>query len=231
MEEPVRKSVLDSFREIKKFYVCRLIFCSKITNCENIAQLFDTAIKEKNSQYITGLLFIYSDYVIHLIEGLEDELLQLCNEVFITSPDIITNVKCLYIQNDAKNRFFKKWHFKRMNYCDSKTEEFYMSDDTFENISRVHETIILNLHKLYIELWNMYRLKNHQKFIEELDLISREGHTYIPSKASIELVLKSLWGYDLKTLVMDYCDLKHPINFDDYSQISEMIQEINYRRN
>ncbi|XP_078047239.1 uncharacterized protein LOC144475325 [Augochlora pura] len=116
-----------------------------------------------------------------------------------------------------------------MIYCDSKTKELQcMPDDTFENISTVHETIILNLHKLYIKLWNVNRLTNHQKFIEELDLIAREGHPYIPSKASIKIVLKSLWGYDLETLVMDYCDLKHSINFDDYSQISEMIQEINY---
>ncbi|XP_076649002.1 uncharacterized protein LOC143356854 [Halictus rubicundus] len=228
MEEPVRKSLLDSIREVKKRNICRLIYCAKITNCEHIAPLFDTTIKDKSSQYITGILFVYSDYVIHLIEGLEDDLFQLCNEVFIISPDIIINIKCLYIQNDSKNRFFKKWHFKRMNYCDSKTEKLDMFDDTFENISNIYKTVILNLHKLYIELWNVYRFKNHQKFIEELDSVSREGHPCIPSKANIEIILKSRWGYDLRTLVKDYCDLKYPINFDDYSQISKMIQDINY---
>ncbi|XP_076291399.1 uncharacterized protein LOC143214352 [Lasioglossum baleicum] len=229
MEEPVRKSVLDSIREVKKRNICRLIYCAKFTNCEDIAPLFDTAIKDRSSQYITGLLFVYSDYVIHLIEGLDDDLFQLCNEVFIKNPDIATNVKCLYIQNDCKNRFFKKWHFKRIIiYCNTKTESLGMFDDTFENISNIHKTVILNLHKLYIELWNVYRFKNHQKFIEELDLVSREGHPCIPSKADIEIILRSRWGYDLKTLVKDYCDLKYPTNFDDYSQITKMIQEIHY---
>ncbi|XP_031838507.1 uncharacterized protein LOC116429567 [Nomia melanderi] len=228
MEEPVRKSVLDFFRENKKLSLCRLIFCARITNCEDVAVLFDTVIKGKSPQHITGLLLIYSHYVIHLLEVSEDNLFQLCNEMFTTSPGIMTNIKCLYIQNDAKNRYFRKWHFKRMSDSASKTEKLDAFDDTFRNVSRIHETIILNLHKLYIRLWNICRLKNHQNFIEELDLIAREDHPYIPSKASIEVVLKSRWGYDMTTLVKDYCNLKYPMNFDDYSQISEIIQEIDY---
>ena len=70
-------------------------------------------------------------------------------------------------------------------------------------------------------------LSLQHNFIEELDLISRNGHSNIPSKLNIEFVLKSCWGYDLAALAKDYCNLKYPCNFDDFSPVSEIIQHIN----
>lgn len=160
MEEPVRKSALDHIREIKRFNLCRLIFCAKVKNGEDIIQLFDVIIKEKFSQRITGLFLIYSDFVIHLIEAAEDDVFRLCNEVFNNVSKIMTNIKCLYIQNDAK-RFFKKWHFKIMKDCTLKDEKLETIEDSFENVSTIHKNIILNLHKLYNQLWNICRLKNY----------------------------------------------------------------------
>lgn len=157
----MRKSVLDRVRESKRFHLYRLIFCAKITNYENIVQLFNAAIKERYSQHVTGLLLVYSDFVIHLIEGSEDEVFRLCNEIFTANAEIITNTKCLYVQSNSKKRFFQKWYFKRMNDCTLKDEEPETFEDTFENACNIYKIITLNLHKLYTELWNWYRLKNY----------------------------------------------------------------------
>ncbi|XP_053983154.1 uncharacterized protein LOC128878724 [Hylaeus volcanicus] len=227
MEEPVRKSVLDYIRKIKKYSLCRLIFCAKATNCEEIVRLFEYAITEKFSQRITGLLLVYSDFMIHLIEGAEDDVFRLCNEVFANSSGVITNNKCLYVQNGAK-QFFQKWHYKRLNNYNSNVKELEEIEDSFENISTIHKTMILNLHKLYTELWNVHHSKSYQSFIEQLNLISRKGHLNIPSKSNMEFVLRSRWGYDLMTLAKDYCNLKYPYSFDDYSPVSEIIHEIKY---
>ncbi|XP_076243908.1 uncharacterized protein LOC143185068 [Calliopsis andreniformis] len=228
MEEPVRKSVLEHSREIKRFHLCRLIFCAKITSCEDIIQLFDASIKEK-LQHITGLLLIYSDFIINLIEASEDEIFRFCNEIFTSNTEIIANAKCLYVQNDSKKRFFQKWHYKRMNDHTLKEAKLKIIDDTFENASSICKTIILDLHKLYTELWDTYVLKNDQSFIEQLDLISKNGHSSIPSKSNVEYVLQSRWGCNLATLAKDYYQLRYPCNFDDYSIVSAIIEEIKYK--
>ncbi|XP_043264899.1 uncharacterized protein LOC122404743 [Colletes gigas] len=227
MDEPVRKCVLDYIREIRRFKFCRLIFCAKVTNCDDIEQLFDTAIKKKFLERITGLLLIYPGIVIHLVEAVEDDVFRLCNEVSTNNPDVIINAKCLYMQSGAK-RFFQKWHSARINNCSSNDKEFETIDDSFENVSSIHTAMILNLHKLYTELWNIRRLKSYENFIEHLDLISRKGHLNVPLESNIEIVLKSRWGYNLMTLAKDYCDLKYQYNFDDYSPVSEIIHDINY---
>ncbi|CAK9828288.1 hypothetical protein ANTRET_LOCUS5844 [Anthophora retusa] len=209
--------------------VCRLIFCAEITDCENIAQLFDNVIKKNFSQSITGLLLIYFDFVVHLIEGVEDDVFRLCHEVFTINPEIMTNIKCLYIQNNAK-RFFQKWYFKRMSDHTLKNNELENLEDNFENASGIYKTTILNLCKLYIELWNTWRLKNDEILFNQLSLMSVKGHPNIPSKGDIKFVLRSCWGYNLVTLVKDYNTLNYPSNFDDYSSISEIIQEIDYNK-
>lgn len=160
MEEPVRKSVLDQIRETGRSNLCRLIFCAKITSCAHTVRLFDIAIKEKSSQHITGLLLVYSNFVIHILEASEYEIFRFCNDIFSANSEIITNVKCLYVQNGTK-RFFKKWHSKKMNDRALRDEEFETIEDNFENASNICKTMVLDLHKLYIELWNTWRLKNY----------------------------------------------------------------------
>lgn len=142
-------------------FVHRLIFCAKITDYENIIQVFDNSIKKNITRHITGLLLVYSDFVIHLIESSEDGGFQLCHEVFINNSGIMTDIKCLYIQNDANKRFFKKWYFQRMNDDALKNDELEKLEDSFENICSIYEVIILNLFKLYIELWNKWKLENY----------------------------------------------------------------------
>lgn len=142
-------------------FVYRLIFCAKITDCENIVEVFDNSIKKNITQHITGLLLVYSDFVIHLIESLEDDGFRLCHEVLINNSGIMTDIKCLYVQNDANKRFFKKWYFQRMNDDALKNDELEKLEDNFENICSIYEVIILNLFKLYIELWNKWKLENY----------------------------------------------------------------------
>ncbi|XP_068966281.1 uncharacterized protein [Bombus flavifrons] len=212
-------------------FVYRLIFCAKITDCENIVQVFDNSIKKNITQHITGLLLVYSDFVIHLIESSEDDGFRLCHEVLINNSGIMTDIKCLYIQNDANKRFFKKWYFRRMNDDALKNDELEKLEDSFENICSIYEVIILNLFKLYIELWNKWKLENYENFNEYLDLIAVNGHLNIPSRRNIKLVLQSVWGYNLTSLVKDYYSLNYASNFDDYSSVSEIIQEIDYNYN
>ncbi|CAK9828289.1 hypothetical protein ANTRET_LOCUS5844 [Anthophora retusa] len=111
-----------------------------------------------------------------------------------------------------------------------KNNELENLEDNFENASGIYKTTILNLCKLYIELWNTWRLKNDEILFNQLSLMSVKGHPNIPSKGDIKFVLRSCWGYNLVTLVKDYNTLNYPSNFDDYSSISEIIQEIDYNK-
>lgn len=142
-------------------FVCRLIFCAKIADYENIIQLFDNLIKKNITQHITGLLLVYSDFMIHLIEASEDDIFQLCHKVFTNNSSIITNVKCLYMQNNAKKRFFKEWCSKKMKDNTLEDDELKELEDNFENVSSTYKAVVVDLFKLYIELWHKLQLRNY----------------------------------------------------------------------
>ncbi|XP_012152447.2 uncharacterized protein LOC105664084 [Megachile rotundata] len=220
--EVARISVLDYIREMKKPTVCRLILCAKITNNEKIIKWINLVMKENSTEHVTGLLLINSDFLIHLIEASEDEVFQLCNKLFLINSSVVKNIKCIYIQNNAK-RLFEAWYFRKLNDKIFKGDE--TCEDTFETASSTYKKIILNLHKLY---WELRNVTNREILIEQLDLISTKGHSCIPSMKDIEFVLQSSWGYDLTKLINDYFNLNYSCNFDDYSQVSEMVQEIKY---
>lgn len=160
MENTWGKSVLQYIEEKGTSNVCRLIFCARIADCKNIAETFERRTKNC-TQLITGLLFIYSDFIIHLIEGLEDDVFQLCREVFTINPETITNIKCLYMQSDAKKRFFDEWYYRRMNDNALNLNTSKNVTDNFENASNTYRRIVLNLCDLYTELWNISKLKNY----------------------------------------------------------------------
>ncbi|CAD1468208.1 unnamed protein product, partial [Heterotrigona itama] len=212
-------------------FVCRLIFCAKIADYENIIHLFDNLIKKNITQHITGLLLVYSDFMIHLIEASEEDIFQLCREVFTNNSSRMTNIKCLYMQNNAKKRFFKEWYFKKMKNNTLEDDKLKELEDNFENVSSTYEAVVGNLFKLYIKLWHKLRLGSYENFNEYLDLIVVNGHPNIPSRRNIKFILQSVWGYNLTTLVENYYNLNYFSNFDDYSSVSEMIQEINLNYN
>lgn len=70
-----------------------------------------------------------------------------------------------------------------------------------------------------------------ENFDEYLDVIAVNGHPNIPSRKNIKFILQSVWGYNLTTLIENYCNLNYVPNFDNYSSVSEMIQEINHKYN
>ncbi|XP_043512913.1 uncharacterized protein LOC122530213 [Frieseomelitta varia] len=212
-------------------FVCKLIFCAKIVDCESIIQLFDNLIKKNITQHITGLLLVYSDFMIHLIEASEDDVFQLCHEVFTNNSSIITNVKCLYMQNNAKKRFFKEWYFKKMKDNTLKDDKLKELEDNFENVSSTYKAVVVDLFKLYIELWHKLQLRNYENFNEYLDIITVNGYPNIPSRRNIKFILQSVWGYNLTTLIENYYNLNYVSNFDNYSSVSEMIQEIKHKYN
>lgn len=141
---------------------CRLIFCARITNAAEVARLFHNAMDKNNAmQPISGLLLVYSDFIIHLIEGTEDDVLRLCQLAFTVSPTAMTNVKCLYVQSSSKKRFFEKWYCKRMDddslNDDDASEKL---EDNLENAGVIYKTMVLNLCKLYSELSDIQQLRS-----------------------------------------------------------------------
>ncbi|KAK1126001.1 hypothetical protein K0M31_005532 [Melipona bicolor] len=100
-------------------------------------------------------------------------------------------------------------------------------EDNFENVSSTYEAVIVDLFKLYIELWHKLQLGN-ENFNEYLDIIAVNGHPNSPSRRNVKFILQSVWGYNLTTLIENYFNLNYVFNFDDYSSVSEMIQEINH---
>ncbi|XP_017890455.1 uncharacterized protein LOC108631215 [Ceratina calcarata] len=206
---------------------CRLIFSARTTNTMEVARLFNNAIDKNNGKRsISGLLLIYTDFIIHLIEGTEDDVLRLCHDAFAIDSTAMTNVKCLYLQSDAKKRFFEKWCWKRMNDDVLNDDASTKLEDNFENATVAFKTMILNLCKLYAELSTIQRSMNHDNFTEHLDLVIVKGNPNVPSKRDVEFVLESRWGYDLVTLVNHYHNLNCASNFDDYSLASEVLQDI-----
>ncbi|KAK9306680.1 hypothetical protein QLX08_002612 [Tetragonisca angustula] len=104
-------------------------------------------------------------------------------------------------------------------------------EDNFENVSSTYKAVVVDLFKLYIELWHKLQLRNYENFNEYLDLIAVNGHPNIPSRRNIKFILQSVWGYNFTTLTENYCNLNYVFNFDNYSSVSEMIQEINHKYN
>lgn len=178
-------------------------------------------------QPISGLLLVYSDFIIHLIEGTEDDVLRLCQLAFTVSPTAMTNVKCLYVQSSSKKRFFEKWYCKRMDddslNDDDASEKL---EDNLENAGVIYKTMVLNLCKLYSELSDIQQLRSCDNFTECLDPVIVKGNPNVPSKTEIQFVLESCWGHDLVTIANNYQNLDYASNFDDYSLASEVLQDI-----
>lgn len=161
IDQTICRKCISYYNSEMNTFVCRLIFCAKIADYENIIQLFDNLVKKNVTQHFTGLLLVYSDFMIHLIEASEDDIFELCREVFTNNSSIITNIKCLYMQNNAKKRFFKEWYFKKMKDNTLDDDKLKELEDNFENVSSTYEAVVVNLFKLYIELWHKLRLGSY----------------------------------------------------------------------
>lgn len=165
MEEPQRRSMLNFVEGNRVSDICRLVYCAKINeSSENVLKAFSTAAKEYFSESVTGLLLIYPQYMIHLIEGPEEEIFQLCRHLFDKCYRFIESTKCFPVQVEIVGRFFDKWYARKASeYYHSRTDKLSTNnilDDNFENASAIYKKTLINLYKFYREL-RLLSNKNH----------------------------------------------------------------------
>lgn len=89
--------VEENFTRIKlKTYACRMIYAGEHTlKREEIMKIFENTLKTVNSSYcevpVHGLLLVYDNYFIHVIEGSEDTIHRQIRFLFKAEKDYIAN--------------------------------------------------------------------------------------------------------------------------------------------
>ncbi|XP_015595474.1 uncharacterized protein LOC107267838 [Cephus cinctus] len=224
MEEPKRRSVLDFMRSGRRLDTCRLVFCAKITvPAEEILKVYTAFAKETFPDTVSGLLLVYPDYVLHLIESSEDEIFQLCLNFQNIHPNCLGVSRCFPVQTDVRNRFFDRWYAIRVityNLTDADTALVNVKDN-FEDITKIYKETVVGLYRLYHEL-RMCNVTSTVRFMEKLESLKEDGHPLLPQDTALEFILNSRWGDSLQTLIDNYWNPTYPDENDDIWPFSEV---------
>ncbi|XP_020709025.2 uncharacterized protein LOC110117103 [Athalia rosae] len=221
MEAPQRKSMLNFVEGNRVSDICRLVYCAKMKSqfSENVLKSLNTSTKEYNisSDFITGLLLVYPNCMVHLIEAPEEEIFQLCRHLFITCSHLIGQTKCFPIQVEVVGRFFDKWYARKASQSQVNWAEVpegekgrVCLEDHFENASKIYETTLINLYKFYKEL-RLLSNKNHTMMVEQLEALNEDGHPLLPDGATMDFILNSSWGQSLEEITNRFL---YPVSID-----------------
>ncbi|CAD6221340.1 GSCOCG00005156001-RA-CDS [Cotesia congregata] len=202
MNAPLKRTIFDIIKN--KNLVFKLIIFAKIESSNETIKLFEDTVKEYSDK-ITGLLLLYSNYILCLIESTEEV-------VYEFGSNILCNLnfcKCFPIHYSDTGRFFYKWYYREIV---SKSK-----NSASLNIKDIYNNAIINIYKFYWEL-------TITQFIEEkLDVLAREGNDRLPSGEILELLISNPSGYDLKSVIDNYYNNSEPEEDEIWP-----VQKINY---
>ncbi|XP_046587883.1 uncharacterized protein LOC124293028 [Neodiprion lecontei] len=214
MEEPERKSMLHFVESNRASDICRLIYCAKTNeSSDHVLKAFSLAAKEYSSEAVTGLLLVYPQYLVHLIEAPEEEIFQLCRYLFVKCSPFTGRTKCFPAQVEAGGRFFNKWYGRKAseyNFTQEKQPPNDNLEDNFEIASTTYKRTLLNLYQFYREL-RLLSDKNHKLMVERLESLNEDGHRLLACSATMEFILNSRWGQSVQELTDHFLN---PVSVD-----------------
>ena len=152
MDELRSYSVLDFVRSQKDSALCRFIFCGSTTfTSEQTLKLFSHYAKDNfGANSVTGLLLVYPEHIVHLLESAEDKIFQVCSDFANVQPKWLEDCKCFPIDITIGERFFGKWHARKIiGNCNNETLK---TNEDLENVKEIYYKLVNNLYSFCNEL-------------------------------------------------------------------------------
>lgn len=140
MNAPLKRTIFDIIN--KKKLVFKLIIFAKIKSSNKTIKLFEDIVK-KYSDKITGLLLLYSNYILCLIESTEEVVYEFGSNI-LCNPENLNLCKCFPIHFSDAGRFFPRWYCREII---SKSKNSASSD-----IKDIYNNAFINIYKFYWEL-------------------------------------------------------------------------------
>jgi len=165
---------------------------------QDLAEHFERMFKSYSGHFqvepLTGLLLIYPNHFLHIVEGphgILDEVINVFSEKKGAAGDV-SEVKLLVYSSDVPARLFSQWAYRILNISSVRMDESKMQDSIETKISEA----LLYINKLSKELSKIPKLQLKASF----DQLSTKYSNLLLPQDIIECLLKSK---DLPTLT-DY---------------------------
>ncbi|XP_014218380.1 testis-expressed protein 47-like [Copidosoma floridanum] len=190
MEEPKRKSFLDVVKHNLSLAdrsepVTRFVYVGSYSGCrDDLQRWMKNNVKELNEEYkkivFTGLLLVYPESVVHLIEASEEAIYKHLQFVQKDKSSMLKNVILLPARYFLYMKYFSEWH---MAYVTNPPMLFDQIDS--QELEEVGKQIRNCLFKIY-SLCEY--LSNHKKMIDHLKDLSELQHL-LPEVTVVEYIL------------------------------------------
>lgn len=179
MNAPNTRSILDYVGLKKNSELCRFVyFGSTRLAADEILKFFGKYARENFADgAVTGLMLVYPNFMIHLMESSEQEIFQACSCLINFEPKILGLCKYFPMETSvgADERFFEKWYGRKVIDDDDDDEKSgsginndgddVVAEDfeSFERVTNTYGSLMKSLYALYEELREA-KTKSHVRY-------------------------------------------------------------------
>ncbi|XP_043280918.1 uncharacterized protein [Venturia canescens] len=206
MEEVNTRSIFGHVSLENKSELCRLLFFGEIElSNDDVLKIYCEYAREHFSDRVTGLMLVYPNYMIHLMESTEEEIFQACLCLTNFKPKLLGISKYFPMEISVGERFFKKWYGRKVvDSLGSENPCKEIDRENFEEVTNAYRNLMKNLYTFYNELRDV-KTKSHACLMKRLeDLASVGDTTHLPEEKTIKVLVESSWGESLEQIVDDY---------------------------
>ncbi|XP_064594318.1 testis-expressed protein 47-like [Liolophura sinensis] len=138
-----------------------------------------------HSEAITGLLLIYHQHIVHIIETSSDMLLKIVKDLHQSEQDkfsIISKSKILGVTHDIPDRLYSQWSYRALDIEAMNLEQYEPSEETYKVVA----DMLIQVYRLgvYLHRKPSLNLKN------VLDYLHDHVPEFLPQQAIIYFLLK-----------------------------------------